>query len=72
MVLHIEKSDNRYKKIRELWREDDIFFNYKVRCKCSHTIIIPHNVDKVLCTYCGYYVYRNKKLEFKNKLKELL
>ena len=53
MKLHIEKSDNRYKSYKQLHKEDDVFSNYKVKCKCSH---------------CGYYVYRDKKEEFKNKM----
>lgn len=30
---------------------------------------IPVWVDKQLCSWCGHYVYRNKNLEFKEKLK---
>ena len=68
MRLHIEKSDNRYKTLKQLHKEDDVFSNYKVKCKCSHVIIISNDRDKVLCSHCGYYVYRDKKEEFKNIL----
>ncbi len=39
----------------------------KVKIKCNHCgrkAIIPVWVDKQLCSWCGYYIYRNKKLEF--------
>lgn len=45
--------------------------NYKVKCKCGHTIIIIKR-DKVLCNFCGHYVYRNKKEEFKDKMRSLI
>lgn len=48
------------------------YSNYKVKCKCGHTMVITNSVEKKICSYCGNYVYRNKKLEFKDKLiKEL-
>lgn len=41
-------------------------------CNCGHTVIIPKWVDKVLCDWCGKYVYQNKKIEFKEKMKEAM
>ena len=41
---------------------------YMYRCRCSHTQLIPNQLDRVICSHCGNYVYRNKKLEFKDKL----
>lgn len=41
---------------------------YKVTCKCGHVLVITPKKDKVLCNYCGHYVYRNKLIEFKEKL----
>lgn len=43
--------------------------NNRVRCKCSHTITIV-NKDRVICNYCGSWVYRTKEIEFQYKLKE--
>lgn len=43
-----------------------------IQCKCGHKSVIPFWVDKVVCSWCGYYVYRNKKLEFKEKLSKKL
>lgn len=41
-----------------------------VKCKCGHSIVI-NNKDKVLCNYCGHYVY-NKRKQFREKMKEIL
>lgn len=43
----------------------------RYKCKCGHSVIIPTWVDKQLCNWCGNYVYKDKKDEFKNKLKEM-
>lgn len=44
----------------------------KYKCKCGHKVIIPEWVDKQLCKYCGTYVFKNKKEEFKYRMKERL
>lgn len=45
---------------------------YKYYCKCSHyTHIYPfEKVNKKICTWCGNYIYANKKEEFKDKLRK--
>ena len=40
------------------------------RKHCGHTMHIPYWVEKQLCDYCGYYRFREKKDEFKYRLKE--
>lgn len=55
-------------------RLDNERSKYKVYCKCGHSIIIYpfEKKDKKICSWCGYYVYKNKKLEFIDKLNNLL
>lgn len=50
---------------------DSYLSNYKVKCKCGHTIVMVRR-KKVLCSHCGYYVYKNKQEEFRDKMKGLL
>lgn len=45
-------------------------FMYK--CKCNHTQLIPYNVNKVICSHCGKYIYKDKKIEFKERITQLL
>ena len=48
------------------------YSEFMYRCSCSHTQLIPYNVEKVMCSHCGNWIYKNKKDEFKDKmLKEL-
>ena len=48
------------------------YSKYMVKCKCGHTFLMFDKEPKKLCTNCGTYYYKDKKLEFKNKLKEKL
>ena len=42
-----------------------------IKCKnCGHTIV-PFK-DRIICSYCGFWVYKNSKVEFKYKFKETL
>lgn len=53
-------------------KEDTRYFNerakHKVKCKCGHTVSIPSFMNKKLCTYCGKYIYKEAKDEFKDIL----
>ena len=42
----------------------------KYRCKCGHRSIIPYNEEKVVCTFCGNYVFKNKKDEDIYRIRE--
>ena len=41
-----------------------------IKCSCGHSILTDKK--KVLCNWCGKYVYKDKKLEFEDKLKASL
>ena len=45
---------------------------YMYRCRCSHTQLIPNQIDRVICNHCGNWIYRDKRVEFKDKIKSLL
>ena len=42
--------------------------NWVVKCKCGHTFLMTSKEPKKLCTQCGEYYYKDKKLEFREKL----
>lgn len=47
---------------------------FRVYCQCGHSMVMfpfEHR-NKKICTHCGYYVYQNKKEEFKERLGLLL
>lgn len=40
-----------------------------IKCKhCGHSILPTK--DRTLCTYCGHWIYKNDKVEFKYKTLE--
>lgn len=55
----------------------DFATNNRVKCKCGHSVVIYPPVEKKICGWCGYYVYRDEKqqkkhdfeLELKKRLK---
>lgn len=49
-------------------RQTEEYNKVKVKCKCGHKLVIPVWVDKQICSWCHHYVYRNKQLEFKEKV----
>lgn len=62
------ETDLRYKELRKL---DEELSKYKVMCKCGHKTILI-NSEKAICSWCGNYVYKNKKLEFRERMKQCL
>ena len=46
--------------------------NNFVYCRCGHTLEFWHGETKILCNWCGTFVFKNKKEEFKSKMKERL
>ena len=42
----------------------------KYRCKCGHRVVIPSWEEKQVCTYCGNYVFKNKKDEDIYRIRE--
>lgn len=48
---------------------------YLIYCnRCGHSLVFYpfKHINKKICSYCGYYVYQNKKIEFKERLGLLL
>lgn len=42
------------------------------KCTCGKTVMMTNKVDKVVCTNCGKYVFKNKKDEFNFRMQERL
>lgn len=48
---------------------------YLIYCnRCGHSLVFYpfKHINKKICSYCGYYVYKNNKIEFKERLELLL
>ena len=56
--------------VKEYERMTDEYDKVKYKCKCGHKVVIPKWVDKNICDWCGNYVFKDKKEEFKYRVKE--
>jgi len=54
----------------EYQRMSEEYDKVKYPCKCGHRVVIPVWQDKQVCTWCGNYVFKDKKEEFKYRIKE--
>lgn len=46
----------------------DFYTKNSVKCKhCGHTVFLGKLKFKI-CSWCGYYVFKNKKIEFNFRL----
>lgn len=41
-------------------------------CKCGHSVCITKSQKKIICTWCGRTIYREKRDEFKEKLGRMI
>ena len=52
--------------------KDDFLAKNRVYCKsCGHVMYIVKQ-EKALCDWCGHYIFKDKRAEFKYRLKEQL
>lgn len=61
-------KDSKFEEIDKYMEEVN---KYKVKCKCGHKVILI-NTDKAICSWCGHYVYKDKKQEFKERLTQCM
>lgn len=57
-----------YEKPTEYTKNRD---NY-IKCKCGHSVDFWYGEDKVLCSWCGTYVFKDEKVEFDFRMKQEL
>ena len=58
------EDDRRFNKLSEATQKQKIVCPH-----CRAKVTVPFFLERKICSVCGYYVYRNKHLEFKEKLK---
>lgn len=60
-----------FRTLDEIIKQQESQNDFKVRCKCGHRVLIVTK-DRMICSWCGKYVYKTPKLEFEYKLKEYM
>lgn len=68
-----------YKSMETMRKIANAYEPYRVKCKCGHTLTISPQSKRLICRYCGKWVYLNeedekefKKEEIKKKMRRLL
>ena len=56
--------------IDEYRRQSAEYDKVKYTCECGHRVVIPHWRDKGLCSWCHNYVYKDKQMYFRERLKQ--
>lgn len=72
MIYEVRKRTSSGRKRSKEEIKASYYQNWVVKCKCGHTFLMMRNENKRLCSVCGKYYYKDKKLEFREKLKEEL
>lgn len=67
LIIEKEKKDM---TSREMSKYDEALRSCKKVCKCGHRVFIVKKYGYGICDYCGTKVYGDKKLEFREKLKQ--
>ena len=57
-------TDKEYKRMTEEYNK------VKYKCKCGHRVVIKHSQTKAICSWCGSYVFKDKKTEFNYRISE--
>lgn len=71
----MSKLNNIIKKVqKEYFNRENLINKYNLRkkCKCGASITFYYKQEYKCCRYCGHYVYRDSKTEFKYKLSNLI
>ena len=72
MDIDMDTRGRQYKSFQEIVRDSHKIQDYMIKCKSSHTILFTWSKDRLLCSHCGNWVYKDKKTEIKYKMKEYL
>ena len=50
----------------------DAIADIKSKCKCGHTKVIPVYVDRILCNYCGHWIYRYYHIRYPKGIENIM
>ena len=56
-----------YKSDTKLFEEQQ---KAKITCECGHRVLMGTKKDRIICSWCKNYVYKDKATEFRYKMQE--
>ena len=48
--------------IKQIIKYAKVIQDNKTMCKCGHSVFIPNHLEKIVCNWCGNYVFKDKKM----------
>lgn len=48
----------------EIKKKHDFITNVSKKCKCGHSVVLPIKREKIICKWCGCYIFKDEKTEF--------
>ena len=70
MNIDTDTRGRQFKTFKQIESDSAKISPYMI--KCSHTMLFTGKKDRLICSHCKHYVYKDKKTEIKYKVKELL
>lgn len=71
-MKRIEKEKRLYDNPSEFIEKGRLNNPNVKKCTCGHTVEFWYGENRIICRWCGNYVFRNKKEEFLYRLKSKL
>ena len=59
-------------KFGDIRKMHDAMQKIRIKCKCGHSIVVPPKINRVICSWCGNYVYKDPKEQFKHDLIKMM
>lgn len=56
------------KSLKDIIKLSDSQTKASIKCNCGHTILMPTKKDKIVCDWCGEYVFKDKETEFRYRM----
>lgn len=53
---------------KEMTKRNSELSKVTIKCDCGHSVTIINKHKRLICSWCGRYVYLDPKDEFKDKL----
>lgn len=60
------------KDTKQFQRKQEELSKCRYKCQCGHSVIIPYNVDTIICTWCRRRVSKDDKRFFRDKMRQML
>ena len=57
---------------KEIEKRSEIASEYTIKCSCGKSVTLTNKYGRVICSWCGNWVYRDEKTKFRYKLLERL